>query len=86
MATKLITGTNFFDSFVDGQGGGATNYFAYGLLVVYLRDEVGLASDTPAEDESSAKLLVGSTASLQRLSAFSTRTRPTLPGCFLRDI
>ncbi len=29
MAQELITGTNYLDSFVDGQGAGATNYFNY---------------------------------------------------------
>ncbi len=29
MAAKLITGTNYLDSWQDGQGNGATNYFAY---------------------------------------------------------
>ncbi len=29
MATKLVTGTNYLDSFQDGQGDGATNYFNY---------------------------------------------------------
>ncbi len=29
MATKLVTGTNYLDSWQDGQGDGATNYFNY---------------------------------------------------------
>ncbi len=31
MATKLITGTNFFDDFANGQGVGASNYFNYAV-------------------------------------------------------
>ncbi len=31
MANKLTTGTNYFDSFTDGQGGGASSYFSYAV-------------------------------------------------------